>query len=93
MLVKVEHNEDVPGYRDGIGRSVSPARSRVWVKAEFLSNPSAVEWLEEQALRRGVEVVGMTSWDGSEVRDGGILGDRQLNRQSRGFRKAAANYE
>ena len=94
MLVKVEHNEDCWGIgTEPVGRFHRHDLMRT-VKAQFLVESFRRCNGAEQALRRGVEVVGGDVLGAVlKIRDGGILGDRQLNRQSRGSRKAAANYE
>jgi len=82
MLVKVEHNEDCWGIgTESVGRFHRHDLVRT-VKAQFLVESFRRRNRAEQALRRSVEVVGGDVLRAVlKIRDGGILGDRQLRRQ------------
>ena len=82
MLVKVEHNEDCRGIgAEPVGRFHRHDLVRT-VKAQFLVESFRRCNGAEQALRRSVEVVGGDVLGAVlKIRDGGILGDRQLRCQ------------
>ena len=92
MLVEVEYNEDCGGIgTEPVGRFHRHDLVRT-LKAQFLVESFRRRNGTEQALRRSIEVVGGDVLGAVLIiRDGGILGDRQLRRQGRQRRQSDDN--